>query len=103
MICQIDATAATPSPGQTFDPQQDVKEGKAKSLGGDGSCHPPCPNILHLVMEQCKLQLNEQGGLVLTNINSPSISATMGFKAPRALPTGFDLGVAGELHHALVT
>ena len=62
------------------------------------------PNFLHLVMEQCGVCLNEQGGLVPTNPKSPSISpyATMGFRALRAILTGLDLWVAGELHCTLV-
>ena len=48
--------------------------------------------------------LSEQGELVPTNTKSPCSSppATLGFWALRALPTGLDLGVAGELHHTLV-
>ena len=65
---------------------------------------PLDPNFLQLTMEQCQLRLNDQGELVLTNPESPGISppATLGVWAPRALPTGLDLGVAGELHHTLV-
>ena len=68
--------------------------------------HSPIgPDFLHWVMEQCRLQLNKHGGLVPVNPDSPDISpsATLGFRAIRALPPGLDLEMAGKLHHALVT
>ena len=48
--------------------------------------------------------MNKQEGLVPMNLHSPDISpsATLGFRAQRALPTGLDLEVAGEIHYTLV-
>ena len=99
--------AASPSPARFLTSKQGVKEGKAKPLvvSDPVTSWPLGPGFLHLVMEQCGLWLNEQGGLVPTNPNKPSISpsATMGFRVLRALPTDLDLGVARELHCTLVT
>ena len=95
-----------PFPARFLTPEQGVKEGKVKSLVVlDPIISTPLgPDVLHLVMEQCRLQLNEQGGLVPTNPESSSISpsTTMGSRALRTLPTGPGLEVAGELHHTLV-
>ena len=71
-------------------------------LGGVKSYHPSPlgPDFLHWAMKWCGLWLNEHGGLVPRNLDSPDISpsATLGFRTLRALPTSLHPGVAGELH-----
>ena len=87
VICQIDAIVATLSPTRLLTPKLGIKEGKAKPLvvSDPVTPMPLGPNFLHLAMEQYGLWLNEQGELVLTNLESPSISppTTLVFRALR--------------------
>ena len=106
VMCQIDATASAQSPAGPSTPLQGVIEGKIKPLVVSNPLTPlpSGPDFLHWAMEQCGLWLSKHGGLVPINLDSPDISpsATLGLRALRVLPTGLNLGSAGELHHTLV-
>ena len=103
---QINAIAAAPFPAGPLTPLHEVIEGKMKPLvvSNPVNLSPLGPDFLPWVIEQCELWVNEHKRLVPMNFDSPDISpsATLGFRALRALCTGLNSEEAGELHHALV-
>ena len=66
---QLEHMAVGPSPIKPLPTKLGVEEGKVKPLVAldPAALSPLSPNFLQVAMEQCRLRLNEQGGLVPTN------------------------------------